>query len=558
MGRGCYDVTGLRWLPRPSARSALSLGHRAHATPTDHSIPIIEPSLPADSVPEPMEIEPSASGNTQHREAEHSQPSATTATGANAMQSSDQTSSAQASQDHPIVESEGNRPPRFTEEQKLLLELWMADNQESPYPNSAAKQHLAVVTGLTPKQVQQFCSNYRRRNLGKSFTSCAASASSVKNAHESSSRAGDIGMEHAFNDEQPKGNSPTNTEEDALEASTEARPPSLPPGRSPQSPYLAQYDSPDVQDGEECTDDITISCISESNENLLHWWLRVHFDIISDASEKHGNSSNTCAPSGVAKPVTLRSVAQESSITSCYSAQDLQSNAGSMQSTRGSRRGRRAYGNLSQNKRISNMLAVHVCEQCGNDFQRASTLKRHVQSVHENKQRWVCAPVVMAEGSLLCPTCLQDPMDCEHGMLTCWERSEEDRTFYRKDSLKQHLKLVHGFGSELTTAGETALAMLGAHTWNEDDPNTALRRVAVQVIQKKLACYFWSSQSHNIKRDVFDIRWAESLSRALSIERDSSPPPALVGQEITNHLTNQLTEVFSGAEKKDVIRRACC
>jgi hypothetical protein len=67
-------------------------------------------------------------------------------------------------------------------------------------------------------------------------------------------------------------------------------------------------------------------------------------------------------------------------------------------------------------------------------------------------ERWVCTPdgpraVNPDSGVLSCVFCgLENPDDAHvegHNHSACQERTLEERTFYRKDHLNQHLRLVH-------------------------------------------------------------------------------------------------------------------
>ncbi|GFP53541.1 homeobox protein 4 [Trichoderma asperellum] len=78
--------------------------------------------------------------------------------------------------------------------------------------------------------------------------------------------------------------------------------------------------------------------------------------------------------------------------------------------------------------------------------------QRHEKSLHLSLERWVCAPdgpraVNPENGLLCCVFCGEvNPDDAHvetHNHSACQERSLEERTFYRKDHLNQHLRLVH-------------------------------------------------------------------------------------------------------------------
>ncbi|KAI0193383.1 putative homeobox and C2H2 transcription factor [Xylaria flabelliformis] len=99
------------------------------------------------------------------------------------------------------------------------------------------------------------------------------------------------------------------------------------------------------------------------------------------------------------------------------------------------------------------------CSVCMRRFRKNSDLRRHVASIHRiGTTRWVCANPLIAEQSNCvwrvgqtqpeCTFCGQ-PSPAEdhfksHEFESCGKRSVEDRTFFRKDHLWQHLHKFHG------------------------------------------------------------------------------------------------------------------
>ena len=78
---------------------------------------------------------------------------------------------------------------------------------------------------------------------------------------------------------------------------------------------------------------------------------------------------------------------------------------------------------------------------------------RHEKSLHLSLEKWVCAPlgpvVVDAETNRRkCVYCEELDPDDEHleshNHHQCEEKGIDARTFYRKDHLRQHLRLMHG------------------------------------------------------------------------------------------------------------------
>jgi hypothetical protein len=89
------------------------------------------------------------------------------------------------------------------------------------------------------------------------------------------------------------------------------------------------------------------------------------------------------------------------------------------------------------------------CTFCIETFKTKHDWQRHEKSLHLSLERWVCAPNVskVIGTPHKCAFCgLQNPDIAHyetHNYTVCQERSLEERTFYRKDHLRQHLRLVH-------------------------------------------------------------------------------------------------------------------
>lgn len=97
------------------------------------------------------------------------------------------------------------------------------------------------------------------------------------------------------------------------------------------------------------------------------------------------------------------------------------------------------------------------CTFCTETFKTKHDWQRHEKALHLPLERWVCS--LQGPGTETSNYPLQDHaepccMYCgkaapdnihmrEHGFFACQERRVEERTFYRKDHLVQHLRLVH-------------------------------------------------------------------------------------------------------------------
>lgn len=99
------------------------------------------------------------------------------------------------------------------------------------------------------------------------------------------------------------------------------------------------------------------------------------------------------------------------------------------------------------------LLKTYQCTFCTETFKTKHDWQRHEKSLHLSLERWVCTPhgavAVHPDKKLpCCVFCGEANPDAghfeSHNFTACQERSMSDRIFYRKDHLRQHLRLVHG------------------------------------------------------------------------------------------------------------------
>ena len=85
------------------------------------------------------------------------------------------------------------------------------------------------------------------------------------------------------------------------------------------------------------------------------------------------------------------------------------------------------------------------CTFCPSRFGSKFSWQRHESSKHVIRRVWICRPLayLMFTSDAESPLCSRHYLSCPHEFDACWKKVEEDRTFYRKDAFKQHLKLVH-------------------------------------------------------------------------------------------------------------------
>ncbi|KAJ3537640.1 hypothetical protein NM208_g6228 [Fusarium decemcellulare] len=118
-----------------------------------------------------------------------------------------------------------------------------------------------------------------------------------------------------------------------------------------------------------------------------------------------------------------------------------------------SRRRKRAFKRNGLKTPLSTAGKTFQCTFCTETFGRKYDWQRHENSLHLPLERWICAPNGPRspdptnnnlESCVFCG--LVNPSDehvNDHQYSACQERSVEQRTFNRKDHLRQHLRLFH-------------------------------------------------------------------------------------------------------------------
>jgi hypothetical protein len=93
---------------------------------------------------------------------------------------------------------------------------------------------------------------------------------------------------------------------------------------------------------------------------------------------------------------------------------------------------------------------IFQCTFCADTFSSKYDWQRHEKSLHLALERWICSPnggLAHIDGQPVCIFCRMPNPNNEHlethNYLACQEKTLTERTFYRKDHLRQHLKLFH-------------------------------------------------------------------------------------------------------------------
>ncbi|KAI8629324.1 hypothetical protein F5Y19DRAFT_78006 [Xylariaceae sp. FL1651] len=301
---------------------------------------------------------------------------------------------------------------RFSRESVKVLKNWLSTHSQHPYPTDEERENLQKITGLNKTQITNWLANARRR--GKIQPTRATSphiGRGYAQAIDIPQRRGTSGLFENMNPLQRWENSPPENEPASVTAIARAV--------SASGSY---------------------SATSTSGRTSPNVWN------LSD----DGSSRSLCNQSSASSLGTSHS--SGGSFASAYSNQSRGSSIPSfVRSNRGRRRRRRAPPKRAE-EQTSQPLKTFQCTFCTETFRTKHDWQRHEKSLHLSLERWICSPdgprtVNPENGLMSCVFCGEaNPDDAHvesHNFSGCTERTQEERTFYRKDHLRQHLRLVH-------------------------------------------------------------------------------------------------------------------
>ncbi|KAK5998296.1 Homeobox protein 4 [Cladobotryum mycophilum] len=299
----------------------------------------------------------------------------------------------------------GTPPPkigaRFSRESVRILKNWLLTHNRHPYPSDEEKEMLQRQTGLNKIQITNWLANARRRGKAQPPRSTSPHTRNPRlGGHEPLAALGALSPEHEPASVTAIARAVTASDSSAISSGL-------------NSPYSFNY-----------TDD--------------------------------GSNKSLCNQSSASSVGTSQS--SNGSLASAYS-QGTQNSWGSFGSAPFNNRGRRRRRRRTATKKeaptstsLAAPLKTFQCTFCTETFRTKHDWQRHEKSLHLSLERWVCAPdgpraVNPENGVTCCVFCGEANPDNAHidthNHAACQERSLEERTFYRKDHLNQHLRLVH-------------------------------------------------------------------------------------------------------------------
>ena len=302
----------------------------------------------------------------------------------------------------------GKSGARFSRESVKILKNWLSTHSKHPYPNDEEKERLQNQTGLSKTQITNWLANTRRRNkntVGQRSTS--PGVRNWANPIDIPQRRGTRAGLEMMNPLQRWAHSPPENEPASVSAIARAVDSAASISSGLNSPYSLNF-----------TDDGSGRSLCGSN--------------ISSANTSHSTG------------------------TSAYSHNSRGSLGSQGSMPRGRRRRRRkapAPAPSAAAAKSATVVKTYQCTFCTETFRTKHDWQRHEKSLHLSLERWVCSPNgpqgFNPENSQMSCVFCGDPNPDEahidsHNYSACQERTMGERTFYRKDHLRQHLKLVHG------------------------------------------------------------------------------------------------------------------
>lgn len=418
---------------------------------------------------------------------------------------------------------------RFPRHAVKILREWLDVHQQHPYPTEEEKAELEKQTELKPIQIANWLANARRR---------------AKTA---------------------RGARPKLCESPSLRPTTPAI--DIPEPEKPWeelNPMERWKHSPPENEPARFTDifkaversDLPEEATSPSSYN----------------TRRHRNSSNGSGWSQKRpQSTTSFDTSQPSSLSHSQSA--FSSGANSHGSSRGSygsfssslagkkdRRRRRRNVTAPVRPSVDDKRRIFQCTFCTDTFKSKYDWTRHEKSLHLSLEKWICAPIGLLlvdkeNGTKTCVYCNEQNVSAEHGEIhnhsACEEKGFDARTFYRKDHLRQHLRLMHGCEMQLSMDAWKSVAT----NINSRCGFCAQRFTVWQDRVDHLTAHF--------KAGVKMSQWkgCRGLDPAVAAQVTNAMPPYLIGIEAVspnpfsatnrNHSHNHAIEVNARIENQE-------
>lgn len=299
------------------------------------------------------------------------------------------------------------RPARFSAAAVQVLRRWLSSHHDHPYPSKPDLRQLQDETGLAKRQITTWLANARQRGVIRS-----------KRLASTDSNQGGIDIPRRATPA-PFGN---------------------------MSPLQRWQNSPPEMEPANLSDiarSMAASLNAESpfnnldhDQNSLEHRKIIYHKSSSVSSSDIGNSSGS-------------SFASSWSLSSQTSSRPY---VRKLPSARRRTRRTKTHNNISLVRQLGQAVNAFQCTFCTETFRTKYDWERHEKSQHLSVEQWLCSPdgptTATPESEPCCIYCGFLKPDVSHlqshNFGACLGRPHEERTFHRRDHLRQHLKLVHG------------------------------------------------------------------------------------------------------------------
>ena len=305
---------------------------------------------------------------------------------------------------------------RLSREAVRTLKTWLYEHREHPYPNEQEKDELKQRTGLKRTQISNWLANARRR--GK-VRSASGSTSPAQGAIDIPGQDSNIALmtpmerwKHSPPEHEPAATS------DILRAI-----------------MTTPFDPSKPQSSQQVRHVRSLSRKTGSSND--------------DSSHANSNKRHSTTPS-VSSWDTSRSSKSDFSFASAFSHRSSLGSFGSVDRKDRRRRRKPSASVNTFNQLKARSARIFQCTFCADSFPTKYDWQRHEKSLHLALEQWTCSPeggVVPIDGVQRCVFCMAPNPDNDHleshDYMSCREKLPHERTFYRKDHLNQHLRLMH-------------------------------------------------------------------------------------------------------------------
>lgn len=402
---------------------------------------------------------------------------------------------------------------RISDDARGLLEACFV---RDPYPSPSRRSQLTIETKLEGRMVTNWFSNRRSRHSSMFCASCRQKGMKCSGQRPRCKNCTRLGEPCVYGDR----SAPSRHMEQ-----TEATSNSL------TKDHLEAHDCEELDKGYDPVGRFLHTPLDEDPAALI--------------AIKFSAATYHCS-SGSKLPRTNSRVSSAESLSSASSAGSVSSGQ-----SYGSRRGRRRFQQPDESSGLftkpyrlvdNSSGRLYFCTFCGERFDRRDSWRRHEESKHVTRTTWTCSPHPTAwkiqRQCLYCPVLYPSADHIQgHRQKECLDRPQEERIFYRKDHLKQHIRNAHHSGHHYADVGPSF------ERWKGDTEPLPKDSFALRCGFCGLQCACWEERVAHIAqhyRDGYDLSdwWLRRIDYGGSAEA-ASKVEAAVEQAAVEQATSE-------------------